>query len=365
MKRRILHVVPSVDRYGTIEQMMLLARELTRRGFDVHVCALSGGGAREAELAALGIPLTILGRRWKWDPGAFWRLRNCIRRFNPDVIHAWTYPANLYAYYVLGADSARKLVASHRCADWWKGPLELAVDRRIAGRCAKVVVNSYAVRDFYLRREMPAEKMLVIPNAVEAGESDSIARGELLAALALPSHSRLIAAMGPLQPHKRIKDAIWAADLLKVIRDDVHLLVLGDGPHRARLEIFRDRVEIRDKVHFLGQRADARRLLPRFDLLWSTSAHEGQSNAVLEAMAAGVPVVAADIPGASELIERGRSGFLVPVGDRAGFAKYANFLLNDPALANRIGSAGRQRARESFAVEAMVARYMELYESIS
>ena len=119
-----------------------------------------------------------------------------------------------------------------------------------------------------------------------------------------------------------MKDAIWAADLLKVIRDDVHLLVIGDGPQRDRLRRYRDQVRIGDKVHFLGERGDVPRLLPHFDVLWSTSGYEGQSNVILEAMAAGVPVVATDIPGTRELVISDTTGYLVPVGDRAGFAKY-------------------------------------------
>ncbi len=170
--------------------------------------------------------------------------------------------------------------------------------------------------------------------------------------------------VGRLWPQKRVKDAIWAADLLKVIRDDVHLLVVGDGPQRDRLRRFRDQVDIRSKVHFLGHRDDVSRLLPHFDVLWSTSGYEGQSNAILEAMAAGVPVVATDIPGTRELVQPGVTGYLVSVGDRAGFAKHTEHLLNDSALAARFSAAARQRARSEFSVEKMVARYAELYREL-
>ena len=143
-----------------------------------------------------------------------------------------------------------------------------------------------------------------------------------------------------------MKDAIWAADLLKVIRDDVHLLIFGDGPQRDRLLRFREQVVIGDKVHFLGQRNDLAHWLPHFDVLWSTSGYEGQSNAILEAMAAGVPVVATDIPGTRELVVPGETGFLVRVGHRAGFARWTNQLLDDAALAGRMGQTGRERAAQ-------------------
>ncbi len=207
-----------------------------------------------------------------------------------------------------------------------------------------MVVNSEGVRDFYVRHGTPAERVRVIPNGVAMPDPPATTRRQLLAELGLPERSRLIGLVGRLWPQKRVKDAIWAADLLKVIRDDVHLLVIGDGPQRDRLRRFRDQVRIRDKVHFLGERGDVPRLMPHFDVLWSTSGYEGQSNAILEAMAAGVPVVATDIPGTRELVLPGVTGYLVPVGDRAAFAKYTERLLNDPA-AGRPALRRRPRAR--------------------
>jgi len=170
--------------------------------------------------------------------------------------------------------------------------------------------------------------------------------------------------VGRLWPQKRVKDAIWAADLLKVIRDDVHLLVIGDGPQRDRLMRFRDQVRISDKVHFLGQRGDVPRLMPHFDLLWSTSGYEGQSNAILEAMAAGVPVVASDIPGTRELVVPDETGYLIPVGDRAAFAKFSERLLSDAALAGRFSAAARSRVASDFSVEKMIERHIAFYREV-
>src|SRR5205823_13545881 len=126
-------------------------------------------------------------------------------------------------------------------------------------------------------------------------------REELLNELHLPSGSRLVGAVGRLWPQKRLKDLIWATDLLKSTRDDTHLLIVGDGPQRSRLERYAEQNAVLDRVHFLGERADVPRLMPNFDCLWLGSEYEGQSNAILEAMLAGVPVIATDIPGNGDL----------------------------------------------------------------
>jgi glycosyltransferase involved in cell wall biosynthesis len=106
------------------------------------------------------------------------------------------------------------------------------------------------------------------------------------------------------------------------------------------------------------------RILPHCDVLWSTSGYEGQSNVILEAMAAGVPVVATDISGTRELVVSGVTGYLVPVGDRAAFAKWTERLLSDAALAGHLAAAARQRVQSEFSVEKMVTQHTELYRDV-
>jgi glycosyltransferase involved in cell wall biosynthesis len=256
-------------------------------------------------------------------------------------------------------------VAGERCVDRWKVWHEFALDRRLAKITERIVVNSSGVRDFYVSRGLSAEKFVVIANGVEPFDPGApTSRGQLLAELGLPPDARLIAAIGRLWPQKRIKDLIWAADLLKVARDDAHLLIIGDGPQRWRLLRFRDQVEICDRVHFLGQRSDVPRILAHVDCLWLGSGYEGQSNAILEAMAAAAPVVATDIAGNRDLVRHEETGYLAPVGDRAAFARRTSALLDDPELARRLGLAGQKRVREEFSVEKMVRRHAALYHAL-
>jgi glycosyltransferase involved in cell wall biosynthesis len=317
-----------------------------------------------ARLAKAGVPATVIGKRWKLDPQAFWRLKEYVARLKPDLIHTWMFAANAYGFAAARACGVKNLVIGQRCVDPWKSRLQLALDRAMAARCRRVVVNSEGVRDFYARHGTPAAQVSVIPNGVAMPEPPTTTRHQLLAELGLPAEARLIGLVGRLWPQKRVKDAIWAADLLKVIRDDVHLLVIGDGPQRDRLRRFRNQCRIGDKVHLLGERGDVPRLLPHFDVLWSTSGYEGQSNVILEAMAAGIPVVATDIPGTRELVLPNGTGFLVPVGNRAAFAKCTERLLNDAALAARFSAAARERVQSEFSVAKMVERHAALYRTL-
>ncbi len=364
MQERILHIIPTLDRAGAEKQLVLLAGGLPRDRFDVHVCVLTRTGPLENDLRAAGVPLVVIGKRWRADPWAYWQLRRLIGRLKPRLIHTWLFAANAYGRFAGMQCGVPRMVAAERCVDPWKGWVELSIDRYLARRTSCIVANSTGVRDFYIRCGLPAEKLRVIGNGVVPPPPSDVSREELLAELGLPERSRLVACVGRLWPQKRIKDAIWAADLLKVIRDDVHLLVIGDGPQRARLVRFRDQVRIADRVHFLGHRNDVFRILPHLDVLWSTSGYEGQSNSIMEAMACGVPVVATDIPGTRDLVVPGETGFLVPVGNRAGFAKFTNQLLDDSRLAQKLGENARKRIETHFSVSEMIRRYTELYEEL-
>jgi len=367
-KRTILHIIANLDYGGAASQMHRLAVWQQANGFDVHIRA-GIGGPLEDELRDSSLNVESVEYRGPFDLPALWKLRREVKRLKPAVIHAWGDNVHaLLAVARVAAGNASVIVTLLR-PNPRKTRFERALENCNYDRCRRIVVQSVAHRDLLLGWDYPPEKVLAIPGGTPPSSQSRITRRQLLDMLDLPQHSRLAAAIGRLELRKQLKDAIWAADLLKVIRDDVHLLIIGDGPHRDRLHKFRDQVEIRDKVHFLGEnssdwRGDVADLLPHLDVFWSASSHEGHSAATLEAMAAGVPVVAADIPGNRELIEPDATGYLFPVGDRAGLAQATNRLLNDADLAKRIGTAARQHVESNFSAEKMLDAYAAVYEEL-
>ena len=361
----VLHVIPTLDQSGAEKQLALLASNLPRNRFRTTVCALTRGGHYEQYLRKRGIDVHVLGKRFKWDPTTLWRLGRLMRRVRPDIVQTWLFAGNCYGRVAARWAIRTRVIASERCVDQWKRQYQFALDRWLARRTDVVVANSQAVAAFYRSVGIPAEKIRVIANAVEAPSDPTIERSAKLAELGIPDSDQTLGFIGRLWPQKRLDDLIWAADMLRIGGWGTHLLIVGDGPRRAALERFAHSLELEAKAHFLGHREDVEELLAAIDILVLPSRFEGMPNVALEAMRAGKPVVATRIPGMEEVVVDGATGILVEPEQPFALAKALGRLLGDADLRRRLGEAGKQRVTESFAIEPMVEQYVRLYEELA
>ncbi|MDB5339746.1 MAG: epsF 2 [Planctomycetaceae bacterium] len=366
---RVLLVIPTLDRSGAEKQLTLLATGLPRDQFDVRVVALTRGGPYAEDLERHGVPLTILGKRWKFDPLCLWKLSRLIKTWNPDVIHTWLFAANSYGRMVAGGGHRPPVIVSERCVDTWKSGWQLGLDRYQIPRTARLVGNSQSVADFYRGQQFPADRIRVVPNGIELPEAANalspVERDRRRADLCgLPAGAKVLGFVGRLARQKRVLDLIWMLVLLENVRDDIYLLLVGDGPEREWLERFARDLDIESKVIFLGHRQDIPAILPLLDAFCLASDFEGMSNSVMEAMAVGLPVLASDIPANRELVVEGETGYLIPIGDRAAYARAALSLFERPDMAERLGNAGRQRMATEFSVGQMIQGYIGIYQEV-
>ncbi len=361
MTQRIVHIIPTMDRGGAEKQLCLLTENLSRDDFDVHVFLLTRDGPRGMDLRRAGIPVTLIGKRFKADPSALFRLRRELVRLKPDAVHTWLFAANSFGRAAAKWAGVPHIYASERCVDRWKTLSHFAVDRSLARWTDAITTNSSGVRDFYAGNGIDRDLFRIIPNGISTQSGSTIGRDEAFGRLRVDPKRKLVLAVGRLWPQKRYRDLIWAAELTATVREDTTLVIIGDGPQAGELLRHRDALTTPDRVRFAGHRDDVAELLPHADAFWIGSEYEGQSNSLIEAMQASVPVVASDIPGNRDLVVDGETGMLVKLGDAADFARKTLMILDDRDRALALGKAAKQRIATEFTVEKMVKGHADLY----
>jgi glycosyltransferase involved in cell wall biosynthesis len=364
VKQRIGLIIPTLDQGGAEKQLVLLAKGLDRNRFEPHVILLTRDGPYRQELEEAGVPVTLIGKRFKLDIGSFFRLVRFLKQQRFHVVHTWIFAANSYGRLAARLAKVPHIIGGERCVDPWKRWWHFTVDRYLAGYTERIITNSSGVVDFYASHKIPRQLFEIIPNAVPPVVPDPSARLSIRAKLNVAPDSILIGIVGRLWPQKGLKDLLWAMELMRVIRDDAYLVVVGDGPERQRLEYYRDQIGLGQRVRFVGHQNAARPWIEALDILWNGSLYEGQSNVILEAMQAGVPVVATDIAGNRDLIVPGETGFLYQRGDLATLARQTQQLLTDRDNYVRFSQAAQKRVEQKFSLQAMISAHEKLYGSL-
>lgn len=362
--KKLLLLIPTLDRSGAEKQLTLLASGLPADEFDVRVIALTRGGPYAEVLREQEIPLDVLGKRFKFDPVTFYRLKRTIKDWQPDILHTWLFAANTYGRLVAGGKNAPKVIVSERCVDSWKARWQLWFDQKLIPRTDLLVGNSRSVIDFYRGLGVPEERLRVVHNGIDVPEPVTPDRQQLLQELNLPGDARVVGYVGRLAKQKRIKDLLWCVELLSSLEEKIHLVIIGDGPERDNLQQFAHDTKNDDRIHFLGHHPNPARFFPVMEVFWLASDFEGLSNSMMEAMAAGIPIVASDIPANRELVLPDKTGYLVPVGDSVAFAKQTDIFLKDSEKRARFGAAGKERIRREFSIAAMTEAYAGLYREV-
>jgi glycosyltransferase involved in cell wall biosynthesis len=226
----------------------------------------------------------------------------------------------------------------------------------------RVTCVSQQVADFVAREVgIPSEETVVIPNGVDLHRFDRLpAKQEVRRTLGLPNDELLVGTVTRLNPVKRLDVLLRAVAAL----EGVHTVIVGDGPERRQLEAMADQLGLADRVHLVGHQQDVRPWLAALGVFVLSSDWEGMSNALLEAMAAGLPIVATAVGGVPEVVVDDATGLLVPPGDPNALAEAITRLLRDPDLRRTMGQAGRARVVQHFSIDETVRLTEELYTTL-
>ena len=367
----VLRVITRLNIGGPARQALLLTRELAAR----HPTVLVAGHApseegkfSDASVPVVRVPL-VRAPRPRHDLAAYRTVKRLIRDLRPKIVH--THMAKAGAVARLAARSAGNVRTVHTfhghvLEGYFSPPVERAfihAERFLARRTDVLIAVSEEVRDALLDIGVgDPQRFRVIPLGFELDSLLSISgkTGVLRKEIGLGQQALLIAVLGRITAIKDHGTLLHAVARIP----NAHLLVLGDGDLRAESERLARTLQIADRTHFLGWRLDIENVLADVDVVALTSRNEGTPVSLIEAAAAGKPVVATAVGGTGFVVRSEETGFLVPPGDAGAVAAALVRLLNDAALAKKFGQAGREHVRQRFSHQRLLRDISDLYDEL-
>lgn len=360
----VLYLITELSMGGAQRSLLHLLNNLNRERFTPTVaCLYNGDGAIARAIQALDIPVFDAQMRGRADLGALSRLFRHIRSQRPIILHTSLFHANLPGR-ILGRLTEVPIIISSERTMAMESEWRYRLNRWTAGMVDCVVAVSKNVGEFCITHiRIPAQKVVIIYNGVEIPSRSPESRVQARLELGLSQDALVCGAVSRLDPVKGIGDLVLAFAKLRT-KHNAHLIIVGEGSQREQLESLAIDSGISKWIHWTGYHADVPELLPALDVFIQPSHYEGLPNTVLEAMAAGLPVVATSVGGTPELIVNSKTGLLVPRADPTSLAGAISVLLEKPEMRERMGQAGRRRVQLHFSVSKMVDKTEQLYEQL-
>ena len=356
----ICHIVLSLEPGGLENGVVNVVNGLDPVEFRSSVCCLQRAG-EFANRMRPGVAIASMDLRPGNDPWMPLRVARLLRRWGVDIVHTRNAEPFFYGFLAGRLAGVPAVVHSEHGRVFPEKPWRALAQRLLLRHVDAAFAVSGQLRSDLMRElHVPADRFEVLYNGVDVRrfQREAAHRSPPDAARAL-----MIGSVGRLAAVKNYALLLRAMARLPPA-PPCKLLLIGDGPERPALTQLAAQLGLADRVEFSGHRDDVAQLLPDLDIFVLTSLSEGMSNTVLEAMAAGLPVLASDVGGNRELIESERTGVLFQSGDEGALAAQLARLLGSAELRARLGNAAALRARSEFSMEAMLARYASLYRRV-
>lgn len=353
---------------GAESQIVSLIRSLDRSRYDIHLCLFTDTCVQREAIEAEGVSITVIRKRVKFDFLHLFRLTLWLARLRPDIVHTWITEANSVGTVAALLTRVPVRIGCVLNVNFWKTRPRLFYDRFAMGSCHCLATNSLRINRFLIERMgISPGKLLLLYNGIDHcrfGLPDaerSEARAQFRREFGIPPENRVLVTVAGM---RRFKNHLRYLDWIRTMPANPGrtFLFVGEGELFDEVQEKRDRLGLGDSVVMTGVRNDIPRVLAASDIMVMPSIIEGLPNAILEGMAAGLPVVATDVGGHPEIIEEGRNGLLVPSGDGEALVRAMERLSEDPGLCREMGAAGREKVTGAFTHKMMDAAFSSLYE---
>lgn len=361
---RVLQVALSLNPGGTERLILDLVTRLHDQ-IPMAVCCLDEPGAWASQLEAHKIAVTAIRRKPGFTPSSAAGIARAAREHGATAIHAHHYSPFVYSCLAQLQGRTPVVFTEHgRQSDAGPSPKRRLANRVLRRVPARVFAVSAELADYLAEEGFSRSQIGVIYNGVDPGPRENgEARRSRRAELGARAEDFLVGTIARLDPVKDLGALLQAIALMTPQRS-VKLVVVGDGDERGRLEARAKELNVQGHVKFLGKRDDAREWLWACDAYVNSSISEGVSLTILEAMAAGLPVVATRVGGTPEVVSTD-TGILVPARDPSAIAGALSPLVQEPALRRALGQAARERLESRFTIDRMVREYADVYGDVT
>lgn len=360
----IVHVITDLDVGGA--EMMLL-KTLPRLPEWKHVvCSLTSKGDVGERLEQAGIRVFALRAKHRFGISVVRQLITLLRQHRPVIVHTYLVHGNLVgrvaarlAHVPIVISSIRSKLQELRFIPF------ILLDTLTAWMVTRYVANAHALQRVFQRYGIPAKKFRILTNGIDLSMfSAHVAAAPARQRLALPADAYVLGYVAKLRPEKGHRYLLQGFQRLRATLPQAHLVLIGDGPDELTLRVFARELGLGESVRFLGRRTDVPELLHALDVFVLPSEYEGMSNALLEAMACGKPVVAAATPENAEVVSNGVHGLLVQGRNPEALADALRALWQDRARAHAMGAAARRRIEERYSLEASAEQLRLFYREL-
>ena len=367
---RVLQLITSLERGGAENHLLALLTHADRSAFDFEAAVLRGEGELVSVFRTAGIPVHLLHARSRFDPFALRRLIALLRNGHYDIVHSHLFRADVFGALAVAqlGDRAPLLVSTRHNDDrFFLNPFIGMLHYAVSARQDLIIAISDHIARFTVSRGVRyPSRVRRVYHGLEPTLTQALQRdGERIRDdLGLKSGDFLVGNVGRLALQKGQRHLIAAMPLLLERVPRAHAVIAGGGDLEDYLRDLSLEVGVADRVHVLGPRRDVPALMHAVDVFAMPSIWEGFGLVLLEAMAAGRPVVASRVATIPEVVVDGETGLLVPPGDPVALAEALAELAHDPERAQRLGEAGRDRLRQQFSIEKMVGDTELLYREL-
>jgi len=378
VKQHILFVIENLFPLGPAQQLKVLVDGLVAQGYKIHIAVLGQRSFEPTRWTDADIEVSFLNGDDKTPLHTVRdgfhvvkELRQLINTLSPTIVHTWCGVAELLTLIAVQNVPLTKPLKQFRLlsTELYRQPEKRFVrqlaETRMSSQVEQMIVPHESVKQHLVENGYRESRISIVPNAVANDTPlDRLeSKRELRRRLGLPESSKVAGTVARLHHRSRLKDLVWATDLLTCVREDFHFIIIGTGTQLKQLKRFASLTESKSHVHFLGHAQSPETLVAGLDFYWHSHLNDPLSGNLLSAMAHGIPAISVLGPGTEPIVRHQETGMAVNFGARDEFARWTKYFIEQTDSTGKLALQGKNHVISEFDKSKTCDSYLRIYDA--